>query len=337
MNPKNEVEDLDCRFFTLSKYSLPSHLIHFILLKHKLKKSLIKTIEEFKPDIIVLASDWTFLIKSVLTAAKQIPVVCEFHNVYDFVTKKIGNKNNTLQSILTKLYNHYSLKYFRRCACLITLTKDDANLWKRHSKKVIVIPNPVTYYPELISNQNKDSGRIIFVGRLNHEKRIDRLIAAFSMIADKYPDWHVDIFGEGNEKGNLIRQIDKSGLINRVVIHEPTKAIYDEYKRSEMLVLCSEYEASSLVLVEAMACGVPCVSLDCPTGPRAIIKNGETGLLAKDGDTDDLASKIEWLITHEPERIEMGRKARIASEKYKPSIVMETWERAYTRIITTTG
>ena len=138
----------------------------------------------------------------------------------------------------------------------------DAQNWKRHFHNVCVIPNPVTIYPDVIDDVPKDKGRIIFVGRFNREKRIDRLISAFSMIADRYPDWHVDIFGDGNEKQNLLSLIKQVKLENRIVIHEPTRNIYDEYKRSEMLVLCSEHEARPLVLVEAMSCGIPCVSLD---------------------------------------------------------------------------
>ena len=149
------------------------------------------------------------------------------------------------------------------------------------------------------------------------------------MIADKYPDWHVDIFGEGNEKKNLINQIRDMKLDSRVIIHEPTKAIYDEYKRSEMLVLCSEHEASPLVLVEAMACGIPCVSLDCPNGPREIIQDGITGLLAKDGDVKDLSAKMEWMITHDKERKEMGINARVYAATRKLSVVMREWENLY--------
>ena len=234
---------------------------------------------------------------------------------------------------MTQFYYRQTISNLRKCSKLVVLTEIDAQNWRRHFDNVCVIPNPVTQYPEVIDDIPKDNGRIIFVGRFNHEKRIDRLITAFSMIADRYPDWHVDIFGDGNEKEKLLRQVDECGLVKRVVIHEPTKAIYDEYKRSEMLVLCSEHEASPLVLVEAMACGVPCVSLDCPTGPRAIIKDGETGLLAKDGDVNDLASKIEWLIVHEAERKEMGLKARVFAASRKQDVVMGQWERLYTGII----
>jgi glycosyltransferase involved in cell wall biosynthesis len=212
---------------------------------------------------------------------------------------------------------------------MVVLTESDARCWRQHFDNVCVIPNPVTIYPDVVDDIPKDNGRIIFVGRFNYEKRIDRLVMAFSMIADRYPMWHVDIFGEGNEKQNLLRLIKKMNLENRVIIHEPTREIYDEYKRSEMLVLCSEHEARPLVLVEAMSCGIPCVSLDCPYGPREIITDGVTGLLALDGNIEDLARKIEWMIVHEDERKKMGRNAREDAAKYKMSGIMQDWEQLY--------
>ena len=216
---------------------------------------------------------------------------------------------------------------------MVVLTESDANCWRQHFSNVCVIPNPVTVYPDAIDDIPKDLGRIIFVGRFNHEKRVDRLVTAFSLLAGRYPQWHVDIFGEGNEKELIEQKIKDCHLEGRVIIHNPTKAIFDEYKRSEMLVLCSEHEARPLVLVEAMACGVPCVSLDCPYGPREIITDGVTGLLARDGDVQDLAAKMEWLMTHDEERYEMGRKAREDAAKYKMSVIMQDWENFYTGVI----
>ena len=329
LHPSVGYMDLDCRFFTLSKYSLPLHIYHFLRLRNKFRKALRSTVEDFKPDVVVLASDWQTLMGAVVKSVSPIPAIAEFHNTYAYIMRKVGSSENWLRKMVTKFYYRQTIRNLRKCSKLVVLTEIDAQNWRRHFDNVCVIPNPVTLYPDVIDDIPKDNGRIIFVGRFNHEKRIDRLITAFSMLADRYPDWHVDIFGDGNEKENLLRQIDECGLVNRVVIHEPTKAIYDEYKRSEMLVLCSEHEASPLVLVEAMACGVPCVSLDCPTGPRAIIKDGETGLLAKDGDVNDLASKMEWLIAHEAERKEMGRKARVFAASRKQDVVMGQWEKLY--------
>ena len=333
LHPSVGYKDLDCRFFTLSKYSLPLHIYHFFRLRNKFRKALRSTVEDFKPDVVVLASDWQTLMGAVVQSVNPIPVIAEFHNTYAHIMRKVESSENWLRKVVTQFYYRQTISNLRKCSKLVVLTEIDAQNWRRHFDNVYVIPNPVTQYPEVIDDVPKDNGRIIFVGRFNHEKRIDRLITAFSVIAERYPDWHVDIFGDGNEKENLLRQIDECGLVNRVVIHEPTKAIYDEYKRSEMLVLCSEHEASPLVLVEAMACGAPCVSLDCPTGPRAIINDGETGLLAKDGDVNDLASKIEWLIAHEAERKEMGRKARVFAASRKQDVVMGQWEKLYTGII----
>ena len=247
--------------------------------------------------------------------------------------RKVGVTEGWLKSKLIKFYYSHTLKSLSSCAHLVVLTESDAACWRRHFSNVSVIPNPVTFYPDEINDVPKDPGRIIFVGRFNREKRIDRLIAAFSMIADKYPKWHVDIFGDGNEKDALLSQIRELNLKERIIIHEPTKAIYDEYKISEMLVLCSEHEASPLVLVEAMACGIPCVSMDCPNGPREIIADGFNGLLSKNGDIEDLSKKIEWLIKHDKERKEMGDNARSFALTRKLSVVMEKWARFYSGLL----
>ena len=330
LHPSVQYMDLDCRFFTLSKYSALMHLYHFFRLKRKFGSDIQSVTQTYKPDVIVLASDWQTLIGPLIDAVSPIPVIAEFHNTYDYVIRKVGTSEGWLKTRLTQLYFKQTIKSLGRCTQLVVLTESDARSWRQHFNHVTVIPNPVTLYPDVIDDVTRDPGRIIFVGRFNHEKRIDRLITAFSMIADKYSDWHVDIFGDGNEKEKLLSLIREKKLERRVIIHEPTKAIYDEYKRSEMLVLCSEHEASPLVLVEAMACGVPCVSLDCPNGPREIIQDGKTGLLARDGDVEDLSAKIEWMITHDIDRLEMGRNARIYAATRQQSVVMKKWEELYT-------
>lgn len=333
LHPSVEYKDLDCRFFTLSRYSVALRLYHFFQLKKQLKYALKDVVVCYSPDVIVLASDWQFLINVVLSAAGNIPVIAEFHNAYDFITKKIGNNEKRMKNCITGVYYRHFLKQFRRCAHLVVLTENDANHWRKHSDHVSVIPNPVTLYPETVDDIAKETGRIICVGRLNGQKRIDRLVSAFSQIANKYPDWHIDIFGEGDLKSDIQHLIDSCGLQERIILHDPTKTIYDEYKKSQFLVLSSEYEGRPLVLIEAMACGVPCVSFDCPSGPREIIDDGETGLLAENGNVDDLAKKMEWMMSHDREREEMGKKARLAALVYKPSVIMKEWENLYTKFV----
>ena len=82
-----------------------------------------------------------------------------------------------------------------------------------------------------------------------------------------------------------------------------------------------------------MACGLPCVAFNCPSGPAEIIDDGLTGLLAEDGNVVNLSQKMEWMITHETERKEMSVKARKAAEIYKPSNIMHRWETLYFGVI----
>ena len=330
LHPSVKYEDLDCRFFTLSRYSVLIRLYHYYRLRHKFESSLRKLASDFHPDVVVLASDWQTLTTSVLHAVSPTPVIAEFHNAYDYIMRKVGVSENKLMAEIIRCFHWQTLKHLGECAKMVVLTESDARCWRRHFGNVCVIPNPVTFYPNAIDDVTKDPGRIIFVGRFNHEKRVDRLVIAFSKLAVRYPHWHVDIFGEGNEKKLIEQLISDYNLGGRVIIHNPTKTIFEEYKRSEMLVLCSEHEARPLVLVEAMACGIPCVSLDCPYGPREIITDGVTGLLARDGDVKDLAVKMEWLMTHNEERREMGLRAREEAAKYKMSVIMQEWINLYT-------
>ena len=93
--------DLNCRFFTLAKYPLLIRLYKFFDLKRKLCSLLQQTILDFSPNVVVLASDWQFLVGIVVKASKGIPVIAEFHNAYDFIIKKIGDVENGIKSNLT--------------------------------------------------------------------------------------------------------------------------------------------------------------------------------------------------------------------------------------------
>ena len=330
LNTSVQIRDLNCRFFTLSSFPLYKRLFLFFQYKNRFENRLHNVILEYKPQTIVLASDWLFLLNNVLGAAHSIPVVAEFHNAYNFITKRIGNTGNRFMAGFTRLYYLHCLKNFKRCASLVVLTENDARHWRNHSENVVVIPNPVTFYPDKVDDVQKEEGRILCVGRLNAQKRIDRLIKAFSMVADKYPEWHVDVYGEGELRDSLQMQINSCHLESRFILHGATKDIYNEYKKSQMLVLCSEYEGWGLVLVEAMSCGIPCVSFNCPSGPEEIIDDRITGLIAENGNIKDLAMKIEWMIIHDKERKIMGKEARRVAAKYRKSVIMKEWERVYT-------
>lgn len=213
------------------------------------------------------------------------------------------------------------------------MTEHDASCWRRKRiKNVQVVPNPVSYYAESFNDVTKKENRIIAVGRLASQKRFDRLVEAFSRISDKYPEWYIDIYGEGELLCTLEDLINSKGLSGRVNIMNFVQDIYSEYKRSQFIVLSSDYEGFGLVIIEAMACGIPVVSTDCPFGPSDLIDNGKTGLLAK-MEIEDLAEKMEWMISHEEERGVMGTNAYKKASQYRKEVVMPRWEEVYMNLI----
>ena len=201
-----------------------------------------------------------------------------------------------------------------------------------HVHHVIVVPNPSPYYVENLCDDVKIEGRIIAVGRLFEQKRFDRLIDAFALISSKYSTWNLSIFGDGPLREMLKKQIERKGLAKRVSLNKPTHDILHEYQLSQFLVLSSDFEGFGLVITEAMACGIPVVAADCPYGPSEIIEDGVTGLLSK-MEVKDLASKMEWMITHPDERKQMGKNAHLAAAKYRKEVIIPEWERAYMSVI----
>lgn len=317
-------EDLDCRYFRVYRYGILKRIIQMYLIKRQFRKRLQQKIEYFKPTAVVVPHNLTEYYGCLISLCSSAPIVVENHSAYT----EFMNPGNSLKQ---KIHQHNYKVLVKRCRLVLSLTDKDADFWRSFNHSVQVAPNPITFYPDQIEETERKN-RIICVGRLSRVKRWDRLVDAFSLISDKYPRWHVAIFGEGEEKDSLNEQICHLGLKGRITICSPTKEIYQEYFQSQFLVLSSDSEGFSLVLAEAMACGLPVVSTDCPFGPSEIIDDGTTGLLSK-MDVNDLAEKMEWMITHEKERKQMGEKAHAAAAKYKKGVIMKQWEQAYLSVL----
>lgn len=156
----------------------------------------------------------------------------------------------------------------RRADAVVCLTQGDAREFGK-ARRVEVIPNFTDIRPE--PPAPLDTRRCIAVGRLCKEKDFMRLLDIWKTVAESHPGWRLDIFGEGEERHALEGRIVQLRLGGTVTLRGNTDSIVKEYVGSSMLLVTSRTEGFSMAIAEAMACGLPVVSLDCPYGPREIM------------------------------------------------------------------
>lgn len=206
----------------------------------------------------------------------------------------------------------------------VVLTNEDKGYWGQ-LPNIEVIPNAAMH----IGNKYSDSTahRIIAVGRLDYQKGFDRLIEAWALIQKhkKYKDWNLDIFGQGEWHDMLQQMIERHGLQDNTHINRPTRDIGTEYAKSSLLVMSSNYEGFPMVMIEAMACGLPVVSFDFKCGPKDIIKDGINGLLVPNGNIDALAQAMIKIMDNDTYRKELSLNARQVVSTYSEDTVMAKW------------
>ena len=206
----------------------------------------------------------------------------------------------------------------------VVLTNEDKGYWGQ-LPNIEVIPNAAMH----IGNKYSDSTahRIIAVGRLDYQKGFDRLIEAWTLIQKhkKYKDWNLDIFGQGEWHDMLQQMIERHGLQDNTHINRPTRDIGTEYAKSSLLVMSSNYEGFPMVMIEAMACGLPVVSFDFKCGPKDIIKDGINGLLVPNGNIDALAQAMIKIMDNDTYKKELSLNARQVVSTYSEDTVMAKW------------
>ena len=325
LHPSIRHHSIDARFFKLSQEPIWKRPFRMFQMRRQLKKGLQQVVDCENPDVLITTTYSMKVLDIILNVRTNAHRLIESHIACYTIKKAYDYRHRTLLRPLATLYDRLAFSRIRKFEKLIVLTQGDAEDWSHYIKDVIVIPNPVTCYPETLKSRRGNNNRIICVGRLYEQKGFDLLIEAFARIASQCPEWYIDIFGSGEDKQQLQDSILAHQLEGRINILPPTDYVYDEYQQSEFYVLSSRYEGYPLVLNEAMSCGLPCVAFRCKYGPEEAITHGKTGLLAKNGDTADLAQQMLWMINHDEERHAMGNASREAARRYLPQTIMQQW------------
>ena len=219
----------------------------------------------------------------------------------------------------------------RRFDRFVVLTQEDAGYWGA-LPNLQVIPNAALPVPE--TRWSTYSRRVIAVGRLDYQKGFDRLVKAWALLpSDLRASWQLEIFGQGEWEVRLQELIRKKGVKESARVNPPTKEIFREYAASSFLVMSSHYEGFPMVLLEAMACGLPGVCFTFPCGPKDVIEDGKNGLLVPEGDIPALAGAMERLMRDQALRERMSTAAREIIRTYSEEKVMQQWIQCFNSLL----
>lgn len=269
-----------------------------------------------RPDVIISVMDRVNVLTLLATAGLKIPtIVCEH-------TDPNVHKITWTWSLLRRLL-------YPRARAVVVLT-EDASRWAKKivpAPRVHVIPNPAEAPASSHAGNGGSATRtVIAMGRLIPLKRFDLLLEAFSRCTGAHPDWSLTILGDGPERESLLMSIERLGLSGRVSMPGRVEEPQDYLARADLFAMSSDYEGFPMSLLEAMASGLPVVSTDCPSGPRAMIRDGIDGLLVPPGRAGPLAEALDRLMSDDAQRVEFGRRAAEVIDRFGVEKVMSMWD-----------
>lgn len=324
-----KVKNLYINYRELRKKSLMKKVIG----RRKKKKIHQRKIQEYldreKPDICVstLMDDFPFFHR-LKTEAKKIG---EIHFTKNHTLIYLKSVDASLMRMLNaRLVNFMTEKRVEKLDRFITLTEEDYSNWK-NSGNIQVIGNSISFFPEKRSQlKNK---KIISVGRYTNEKGYDLLVEVWRKIEERNREWNCEVYGSGDELDKLNAKIAEYNLKN-IRFNPPTQEIMEKYLESSLYVMTSRSEGLPLVLIEAMSCGLPAVSFDCPCGPKDLIEDEKNGYLIPAGEIELMSEKILDLINNPEKILEFSDKAIKKSLEYSEEIIMEKWKKLFEEITT---
>lgn len=239
---------------------------------------------------------------------------------------KVWVKGGLIRSWLEATFQKYRMVFhISKFGKIVLLTDNDLRLWSKFTSRAVRIYNPLTLDTAPIIS-DLSSKQVIAVGRLTKVKGFDYLVDAWALVYKKFPDWRLVIYGEGDDREELQKQINTLGLYEVITMPGRTKNIVEKYANSSFFVLTSREEGFGNVMTEAESCGLPIIAFDCPYGPREIIKDGYNGFLIHQiGDIVALSNYIIKLIEDEQLRKKMSENALDDVQRFAIDKIKRQW------------
>jgi GalNAc-alpha-(1->4)-GalNAc-alpha-(1->3)-diNAcBac-PP-undecaprenol alpha-1,4-N-acetyl-D-galactosaminyltransferase len=282
-----------------------------------------RAIAASRPDLVVSFMDTTNILTLLATLGMHLPIVVS-ERIDPFHNHELGRIWRALRRI----------SYPRAAKVVVQTQTVLARMKLQLRKTVTLIPNPVVD-PGVRHGGNDVSPAprkwIMAMGRLTGQKGFDLLLEAFAQLAAKYPDWSLRILGDGPLSAALLRQIAASGLEGRAFLLRRTASPNSFLVNSDLFVMSSRFEGFPNALCEAMACGLPVISFDCPSGPAEIIRNGLDGILLPKGDASALAAAMDSLMGDPGKRRRLSKHAPEVIQRFGLERVLDDWEQVFSQ------
>lgn len=285
----------------------------------KLRRALFST----QPDVIVSLIDRMNVLTLLATVGLGIPVV---------VSERTDPKAHRIGSLWTRLRS-WTYPWAGR---IVVQTRGASDYFlPKFQSTVCVIPNPVVSpLPEpRLPGPFPEKPFLIAMGRFTKEKCFDLLMRAFSGLCRDYPEWKLVIIGDGPLRKEWENLRDQLGLSDRVLFPGRVKNPYRWLKQADIFVMSSLYEGFPNALCEAMACGLPVISTDCPSGPREIIREGQDGVLVPNQDVAALSKAMVRLMSDREERERLGSRAVEVVGRFGVQKVSAMWEAMLVQVL----
>ncbi len=300
--------------------------------KDNLKKlKLISTLKEGIKSVKILKLKKELMINYIKECDADVII-----STRDIHNKWLGEyaKDGVLKIGWEHNHHHGNMKYANKiidsCSNLdyfVLVSKDLTDFYKDRVKPKCV------YIPNLVAKANIKSDlkncNLVSIGRLSKEKGFLDLIDVFNLIHMSYPEWKLNIIGDGEERDKIISKINKLGLSDSVIMHGflDKEHVGKILSQSSVYLMTSYTESFGIVLLEAFSYGVPCVAFDSAEGAREIISSNWDGYLIKDRNKDEFAKRTCNLINNYSRRFIMGNNALKKADKYSLEEIRDKWKK----------